>query len=283
MNIKFESNDKKIEVGKNKPFRLLGIEGIDSGEYEISKNSNLLGDGSKVNNKNIVSRNILLEIEYTGSKKTRERSNLSSFFNVHHSGIMTFENEDIKRQVEYEVEGFKSKLNNLYEPLRCLINLYCPNPFWLDTYTIKEEVAIWRPSFEFPLELVEEGIEMGYREPSLIVNLENEGDVSCGMKIQFKALATVVSPSLFNINTREYLKINKTMEAGEVLTVTTHFQNKRVELNKNGVASNVFNWIDLNSTFLQLDVGDNLLRYDAEEGLENLEVNIYYTQQYLGV
>ena len=73
------------------------------------------------------------------------------------------------------------------------------------------------------------------------------------------------------------------MEAGEVITVNTHFQNKRVELNKNGVVSNAFNWIDLESTFLQLDQGDNLFRYDADEGIDNLEVSIYHTPMFLGV
>ena len=164
-----------------------------------------------------------------------------------------------------------------------LIQLYCSNPFFRDTVETKEEVAIWRGSFEFPLELVSDGIELGYREPSLIVNVFNRGDVPCGMRIDFKALATVVSPSLFNINTREFFKVNRTMEAGEVLTVTTHFQNKRVELNANGVVSNAFNWIDLNSTFLQLELGDNLFRYDADEGIDNLEVAIYYSPMFLGV
>ena len=117
----------------------------------------------------------------------------------------------------------------------------------------------------------------------MIVNVLNKGDVATGMRIQFKALATVENPSLFNVNTRDYFKINKIMEAGEVITVNTHFQNKKVELNKNGVISNAFNWIDFQSTFLQLDPGDNLFRYDADEGLGNLEVSIYFNPQYLGV
>ena len=44
-----------------------------------------------------------------------------------------------------------------------------------------------------------------------------------------------------------------------------------------------FNYIDYESTFLQLDIGDNLFRYDADEGIDNLEVNIYHTSQHLGV
>ena len=164
-----------------------------------------------------------------------------------------------------------------------VIDLIAPNPYWQDLTQSRSDIAIWQGAFEFPLEIPEEGIEMGYREPSLIVNVLNLGDVSCGIKIQFKALATVISPSLFNVNTREYINVNKTMEAGEVITVTTGFGDKRVQLIKNGVTTNAFNWIEPTSSFLQLDPGDNLLRYDADEGIDNLEVSIYFTPQYLGV
>ncbi|MFB8985000.1 phage tail family protein, partial [Clostridioides difficile] len=104
------------------------------------------------------------------------------------------------------------------------------------------------------------------------------------MKIQFKALATVDNPSLFNVNTREYIKINRTLEAGDLLEITTEFANKRIELVKSNYERiNVFNWIDLDSEFLQLEVGDNLFRYDADVGIDNLEMSIYYNPLYLGV
>lgn len=166
---------------------------------------------------------------------------------------------------------------------RALITLMCPNPFWRDTAATKAEVAVWHGAFEFPLEIVAEGIELGFRELSLIANIYNPGDVACGMEIHFKALATVENPSLFNVNTRESLKLNRTMDAGEVLIITTYFANKRVESFKNGVTTNVFHYIDLESTFLQLEPGDNLLRYDADDGLDNLEVDIYFNPQYAGV
>ena len=192
--------------------------------------------------------------------------------------------ETLKGKIRVRVDSGPvfSKAFNTFEYLNFIVDLIAPNPYWQDLSINRTDIAIWQGSFEFPLELVDEGIEMGYREPSLIINVLNQGDVTCGMKIQFKALATVVSPSLFNVNTREYFKINKTMEAGEVINVTTHFQNKRVQLNKNGVVSTLTGW-DYTSTFLQLDVGDNLLRYDADDGLDNLEVSIYFTPQYLGV
>ena len=206
-------------------------------------------------------------------------------FNPKVQGWLQYEYGDIKRRIRCQVESAPtfSMPFNIFNVLDFIVYLVAPNPYWQDLSQNKAEIAIWRGAFEFPLEIVEEGIEVGFREPSLIVNVLNQGDVACGIKIRFKALATVVNPSLFNVNTREYFKINKTMEAGEVMTVTTHFQNKRVGLNKNGIVSNAFNWIDITSTFLQLDVGANLLRYDADEGLDNLEVSIYYNPQYLGV
>lgn len=166
----------------------------------------------------------------------------------------------------------------------CLISLTACNPYWEELQEIKAEIALWIGSFSFPLEIIESGIEMGYRMPSLIVNVLNEGDSPSGMRIEFKALATLDTPSILNVNDQtQFIRINKTMVAGEVISITTGYGNKRVESTLNGVATNAFAYIDLGSTFMQLDVGDNLLRYDAVNGLDNLVVSIYFVPMYLGV
>ena len=164
-----------------------------------------------------------------------------------------------------------------------LISLTANNPYWTDLSESKEEIALWIGGFEFPLELIDGGIEMGYRSPSLIVNVINGGDVECGMRIEFTASATLTNPSLLNVNNGEFIKINKTMVAGETISIVTYFGSKKVESILGGVTTNAFNYIDFQSTFLQLDVGDNLYRYNADSGIDNLEVSIYYQPQYLGV
>ncbi len=280
-------NGGTLEFGGRPPFLITTIDGLGAVQNEIYTSKSPNQDGVSVNNKSLSERHLTLEgviITRTREERQRSRRKLIHMFNPKSNGELTLYQDGEIRRIDCIPElapSFPSAKQENYQPF--LINLYCPNPFWQDINTTKEEVAIWRGSFEFPLELVEEGIEMGYREPSLIVNILNKGDVATGMRIQFKALATVENPSLFNVNTREYFKINRTMEAGEVITVTTHFQNKKVELNKNGLISNAFNWIDFQSTFLQLDPGDNLFRYDADDGLDNLEVSIYFNPQYLGV
>jgi len=283
-------NDRgqKVEIAYSFPYFLQSLIGVDGTNAEITKIKGVGQDGTTITNVNLSDRNLQILGSIKGETKeeiAKYRAKLLQVFNPKIKGWLQYEYGDIKRRIRCQVENAPvfSKQNKSFKYQDFLIDLIAPNPYWQDISTIKEEVAIWRGAFEFPLELTEEGIELGYREPSLIANINNKGDVACGMKIQFKALATVVNPSLFNVNTREHLKINRTMEAGEIITVTTHFQNKKVELNKNGVISNAFNWIDLNSTFLQLEPGDNLFRYDADNGIDNLEVSIYYTPQYLGV
>ena len=281
------SNNKSIQLGNAAPFLVNTVDGLGSPKNEIYTQKSPYQDGVTATHSSLESRNIVLEGKIIDSNRANRqiyRNTLLSVFNPKLNGKLIIDFGDTQRQIDCKVEQapyFSSNSEQNFQDFS--ISLLAPNPYWQDINTTKEEVAIWRGSFEFPLELVEEGIEMGYREPSLIVNVYNAGDVACGMKIQFKGLATVVNPSLFNVNNREYFKINKTMEAGEVITVTTHFQNKRVELNKNGVVSNAFNWIDFQSTFLQLDPGDNLLRYDADDGIDNLEVSICFNPQYLGV
>ena len=281
------NNNKSIELGNAAPFLVTTIDGLGSPQNEIYTQKSPYQDGVTATHSSLGSRNIVIEgkiIDNNRENRQSYRYKLLSVFNPKLDGKLIIDLGSAQRQIDCKVEQapyFSSNSEQNYQNFS--ISLLAPNPYWQDTSTTKEEIAIWRGAFEFPLELFEEGIELGYREPSLIVNVFNSGDVSCGMRIQFKALATVVNPNLFNVNTREYFKINRTMEAGEVITVTTHFQNKKVELNKNGVISNAFNWIDLNSTFMQLEPGDNLLRYDADDGIDNLEVSIWHTPQYLGV
>ena len=123
----------------------------------------------------------------------------------------------------------------------------------------------------------------GLREPSLIVAVTNKGAVNVGMKIVFKASGTLENPSLINVDTQEFFKINKVMQAGEEITVDTIIGEKKIEGLLNGVKGNYFKYRDLDSTWLQLRVGDNLFRYDAEENVDALEVYIYFNNKYLEV
>lgn len=165
-----------------------------------------------------------------------------------------------------------------------LIQFIATDPFIYEAKSIKVDIALWVSNLEFPLEVVEEGIEVGYRSPSLIVNVLNEGSESSGMKIRFSALSEVVNPKLLNVNTYEAFNLNYRMLPGDVIEVSTYRGKRSILLIRNNVVSSIFNALDFDtSTFLQLEPGDNLLRYDAKSGLDFLEVSIEFTPKRIGV
>lgn len=164
------------------------------------------------------------------------------------------------------------------------VQFTCPSPFWRDETETRKDIASWIGSFKFAMEIPEaEGMEFGYRQPSVIVDVYNEGDVKTGMRVAFKATGTVKNPLLLNINTGEYIQVNATLAAGSTVIVNTEYGSKGATLDYDSSTVDYFRYIDVDSTFMQLEIGDNVFRYNAAEGLDALEVTIYYSPKYLGV
>lgn len=177
-------------------------------------------------------------------------------------------------------QGFE---NNNRSWQKGLLQFVASNPFIYEKDEIKTDVALWVSNFEFPLEVFESGIELGYRSQALIVNVQNNGSDDTGMIMRFRANNQVVKPKLLNVTTYEEFKLNFTMLAGDVIEISTFSGKRTATLIRNDVRSNIFGYIDLSSKFLQLRVGDNLFRYDAENGVGYLEVSIIHRNTLVGV
>ncbi|MNJ51482.1 Phage tail protein [compost metagenome] len=111
----------------------------------------------------------------------------------------------------------------------------------------------------------------------------NSGDVETPVEIHYKGPAT--NPVVESETTGEYIKVNYELTAEDTLIINTAFGNKRVEvLNDDGTRTNVFHWIDLGSTFFQLQPGRNMLKYgsDYESEQAAATVMIYWYNKYLG-
>lgn len=259
-----------------------------SSNVNIYNSKGMKQDGANYLDNTLDIRDISLKIVVTGTSEDElinYKWKINNVFNPKNGeGWLIYKNGIRDKKIKCIVNKlpYFSPINAVM--CNCLINLTANNPYWQELQEIRDDIAAWLGNFEFELEIPEDtGIELGHREPSLIVNVFNSGDVECGMRIVFKALASLSNPSLLNVNTKEYIKINKDMVAGEIITIMTQFNNKKIIDKLNGVETNALMYIDLGSTFLQLAVGDNLFRYNADEGLDNLECSIYYTPQYLGV
>lgn len=194
---------------------------------------------------------------------------------------------------EYRIEGipetsikYGSEMPENNEVMcKFLINLFCPDPMFYTQNGSYVSVANWAPKFRFPLIIPQDtGIIMGLRSPSTIATIINTGTLPCGFVITFQASGTVENPKIIDINTQEYIRLNHTMQAGETIRISTLDNNKTVRQIIGEDSINAFNFLDFaNSTFLQLAVGINYLRYDADSGLDNLSVEFKFDPRYLEV
>lgn len=232
------------------------------------------------------------DIEIVGNINERDKTTVQSLRRRMNRVL----NPQYTAQLVYEFGGFKRiigctvdnapifKKGKIFE--KFTIGLCCLSPFWKEEVELREDIAMWIGGFEFPLPNgleLHEGWQMGNRQPSLIVNVFNSGDVKAGIRIEFRAKGTLTNPQLLNVGTQEFIKVNMTMNAGDKITVSTGYGEKSVTLESNGSTSDAFRYLDVDSSYLQLAVGDNLLRYSASSNEENLEVTIYHNNLYLGV
>lgn len=233
----------------------------------------------------IVTGWVIAETEYTMDQR---KGILNRFFNPQQAVDLFYKQYVLRFLPDTSVKYSATVKENNEVVCKFKVEGYCPDPLFAEKVESKVAAASTVAKFHFPLIMSREpdppgGVVFGLRQPSLIVAITNSGAVDVGMKIVFKANGSLTNPSLINVNTQKYFKVNKSMVAGEEITIDTIIGEKKIRGILNGVESNYFKYRDLDSEWLQLQVGDNLFRYDADENVGNLEVYIYFNNKYLEV
>ena len=159
------------------------------------------------------------------------------------------------------------------------IDLIAHSPFW-EEEDRAEVIALLTPMMHFPLVIRQNAFIFGAKKSVKQTEVNNIGDVNTGFRMVFKARGTVENPIVKNAITGEYIKLNLTMGKDDKVEIINYPNKKKVTINSN---INGFKYLDLNSRFFELEVGKNLVGYDAELNPINLDVILYYTPRYLGV
>jgi len=153
-----------------------------------------------------------------------------------------------------------------------LLYLLCHQPFWLDTYFESREMSYLMGGITFKLMLPTVFSRRGFQRKAV-----NEGDVATPVEIEFKGPA--VNPTVTNLTTGEFLKVNRELEESDVLTISTDFGQKYVRIN----GENAFHYIDLESSFWQLVPGDNMLSYQSNNDSIKTRVVVQWKNRYVGL
>jgi len=280
IDIKLECNGKILEIGKDKLYKLINIEGISSSEYSVDIVNNAQFDGGTVKSKRVESRLITITAEYPSTEDTEtRRQNLIRFFNPYLTGKLYVNYSGVKRVINYEVAGFKDSRENLYDPLKFIINLICPNPFFKDEREFSKNMAGKINSITVPFTIPARGMIMSAKVLRQEATIINNGDKDTGLIISFMAKGEVSNPKIENLTTGKFLRIVVDLMPGDILTINTNKGTKRIELN----GKNISQKMDRSSSFIDMQVGENILKYSADKGYTNLNVYPKWTAEFFGV
>lgn len=247
--------------------------------------------GESITNTSLETRPITIEgyvVAKDESHMTALKKKLNAYVNPQEEIDLFYSEYKIRFKPDTSVKYSISYAENNELFAKFQITGICPNPLFSN---VNENIKVFvdsRPSFMFPLIMSksspDKGIVFAKRAKNLIINITNEGSVPIGMKIIFRAQAEVVNPRLINMATQESFNINKTLTSTEEIIVNTNVGEKRVQ-GKIGNAefSNYYMYKDIDSSWLQLDVGDNLFTYEADRGVDNLDIFVYFTNLFLEV
>lgn len=160
------------------------------------------------------------------------------------------------------------------------VSILCPEPFWKDVRDIETNISFASGSFQFPFSIDSKGIEFSSFVANRETKVVNIGEVDSGMLISLKAVGgTVKNPVIYNVKTNEFFKVNVTLADTEELVINTNIGHRSIM--KQG--QNVFNLMERESTWLQLNRGVNTFTYNADSGVNLLEVKMTFNPMYKGV
>lgn len=273
----FESNGEKL-IFDGTEYGILNYDGLESTEYELEVQNNINTYGGTIKKKKVLSRPISIEFEYRGKDKSDARQKLIRFFSPFRSGMLTVILLGVERKIEYEVSGtFGFKNKNIYYPLTGLLELECMDPMFYDTIQTGERISTWINGWRWPFTLPFRLKQRGESKKNII----NSGDVETPVEIQFHGPA--VNPKITNLTTGEFIRVKRELTTDDTLYINTAFGKKKVEIIRNGVSEDAFDYIDLASSFFSLQPGDNVIEYSTENDLDPQSVAIYCYNRYLGV
>ena len=272
------------------PYTVQETKGFDRLEIEHVKSQGFDQDGATLINSYVLPREmeIIGQMQaHTTAQMQMLRDKLQSLFVPKQELIVTHYYGGTNRVIKAVTEKSpKFDFTEVAPVQQYTVSLLAMDPYWRDQTETLIAVANVVGGFHFPLVIPKNrGVHFGIKSSSLIAKVYNRSSIKVGMQITFIAGGIVKNPQLFNVNKRTFIKLLCTMEAGEKIVIQTG-QDNTVTRVKSGISEDYIGKIDLageGNTFLELDPGDNLFRYAADEGDSFLETRIQFYNRYPGV
>lgn len=158
-------------------------------------------------------------------------------------------------------------------------SLIAPYPYWQSTQTKELALSGVEPGFKLPCNFTET-FRFGTPISLQYINAVNAGQVPVPFTVTILANGDVENPKLINMITGEFLELEKTLSPGERIIIETTHARTNVTSSVDG---DIRGALTLDSTLFRLNVGDNLLKPDADSGKSDMEMSVSFAIEKVGV
>ena len=162
---------------------------------------------------------------------------------------------------------------------RFQFSLLAPYPYWCKDDSASATLSGIQKLFKLPCNFLKT-YRFGELMQTQFMNVPNRGQVPIPYTATFIAKGEVENPKITNATTGKFLLIKKTLVSGERLVVEITHERTYVTSSVDGDCRGA---LSLSSNLFRLDVGDNVLKPEAASGLENMQVEIDFATEIVGI
>ena len=282
MVIKFVKPDKtSLIVGDNYEWRLQknGLEGFSSFEAKLTTSSDYARDGGTVDAIRLDDKKRVIKIcniDWRNSGQKREQAR--SFFNygVTYRIYITVDDETRWGEAILYRMAMNEPTNEDYM-LKLTMSFEFENPYLLSVDDFGKDIAELTPNFGFPyISRMIYGTTPGVFNFSRTVTLSNDGDNIAYPKINMKFRNEVTNPKV--IINDGFIRFIGVFDTTDNILIDYTVNPPRVTNNDN----NILGLCDRESAFddMYIQVGDNTISFDADNGTDEMSVSVYYNKMY---
>lgn len=276
-----------MPLANNPLFYLKEIDGQTEANTSIA--SAVIGgiDGDTVNNIQATPRTIIIDLQPRGGVDVEEakRAILKYVKLKQQGGLLWTQNE---RTVIITGIVESVEMPRWTKTAVIQITLHCEQPFWEDIDDVIQQISeainlhYFTDNAADMLYFPAEGVPFGEYDTLRTKTFYNNGDVAVGLEIHILAHDTVTNPIIYDQH-GDFFGVGYNtnplaLSVGDEIIITTHKGRKKVTLN--GV--NIFDKIKPNSTWVQLETGDNVFSINSDDdSITNMSFSLIYKQRYI--
>lgn len=264
-------------------YQVTEVSGLNPPNANINTSSYANGDGSSFNSSRIPDREIVITVYINGDIQKNRLALYKNFRNKEWCKI--YYKDDLR---DVFIEGYVQALevSSFVQKQVAQISILCPNPYFKDVETIVQSISKIINNFTFPFSINEdEPVEFSTIELEKITNVINDSESETGLIINVLFMGTVNKLEIRNVDNGKNFIIDYEFMKNDKLVINCNRGNKSVILTREAVEYNLIPYVRNGSTFFQLGIGDNNFSFLADDGADDMLVDIHfkYYKVYLGV